>query len=210
MARLLRFGPRGESLRGPTCRRQTRVSVYAYRMHSGSSVKLRAARIGAGLSIRELASHAEVAASTVWRIETGRLDPTVGMLERLLSAAGAGVERRTEPTRATREEAVSLALGQMTAAAVLRDPDRTLNKARNRVLQTLGTTDLASGARRWILEWSRLLDGPLEGVVAALIDPTERGYELRQNTPFTGLISAEDRLRAVRRATRSHRAARSA
>lgn len=179
-------------------------------MHDGSSVRLRAARLGAGLSIRELASRAGVAASTVWRIETGRLDPTVGMLERLLSAAGGSVGWGAEAIRATREEAVSLALGRLTAAAVLMDPERTLSKARNRVLRTLETEDLALGARRWGLEWSQILDGPLEGVVAALIDPTERGYELRQNTPFTGLISDQERLRAVRRATRNHRAARSA
>lgn len=33
-----------------------------------------------------------------------------------------------------------------------------------------------------------LLESPLEDVVAALIDPSERGYGLRQVTPFTGVI----------------------
>lgn len=172
-----------------------------------SSSELRAARLRAGLSIRELAIRADVAASTVWRIEAGRIDPTVGMLGRLLRAAGVGEVRGPGMTR---EEGVSLALGRLTAAALLRDPDRTLLNARKRVRRSLATADLASGARRWNLEWSRLLDGPLEGVVAALIDLSERGYELRQNTPFTGVIPEDERLVAIRQASRAHRAARSA
>jgi len=45
------------------------------------------ARTGAGLSVRALAARADVAASTVSRVEAGTLDPTIGMLERLLAAA---------------------------------------------------------------------------------------------------------------------------
>ncbi len=66
------------------------------------------------------------------------------------------------------------------------------------------------GQKLWAAVWLQVLDGPLEEVVAALIDPGERGYELRQNTPFTGVFSDEERLAAVRRAAREHRAARSA
>jgi transcriptional regulator with XRE-family HTH domain len=49
---------------------------------------VRQARLEAGLSIRALAETAGVSASTVSRIEAGRMDPTVGMLERLLASAG--------------------------------------------------------------------------------------------------------------------------
>lgn len=49
---------------------------------------LRRARLDAGLSIRGLAETAGVSASTVSRIEAGSMDPTVGMLERLLESAG--------------------------------------------------------------------------------------------------------------------------
>ena len=167
--------------------------------------QLRRAREADGISIRELASRAEVAPSTVWRIETGRLDPTVGMLEQLMAAI------RPEPARpATPEAAVSLVLGRLAAAELLRDPDRVLSKARNRVRSMLSNPDLPRGSRRWLAAWQLLLESPLEEVVAALIDPTERGYELRQNTPFTGLVSNEDRLAAVDRVRREHLAARSA
>lgn len=49
---------------------------------------LRGARTSVGLSMRALAARADVATSTIARIESGRVDPTVGMLTRLLSAVG--------------------------------------------------------------------------------------------------------------------------
>lgn len=48
-------------------------------------------RHGAGLSVRALAERAGVPASTVTRIEHGRVDPTWGTLSRLLAAAGVEV-----------------------------------------------------------------------------------------------------------------------
>jgi transcriptional regulator with XRE-family HTH domain len=89
------------------------------------------------VSIRELAKRADVAPSTVWRIEKGRLDPTVGMLERLLRAAA----RESSPMSPTREAAVSLALGRLTAAELLQDPDRVLERARRRTAAMLGAPD---------------------------------------------------------------------
>jgi transcriptional regulator with XRE-family HTH domain len=56
------------------------------------AVVLREARQEAGLSVRGLAASAGVAYSTVARIESGRLDPTTGMLARLLEAAGCWLE----------------------------------------------------------------------------------------------------------------------
>lgn len=53
-----------------------------------ASALVRDARLGAGLSIRALATRADVAYSTVSRIESGQVDPTVGMLTRILDAAG--------------------------------------------------------------------------------------------------------------------------
>lgn len=53
---------------------------------------LREAREAAGLSVRGLAASAGVAYSTVARIESGRLDPTTGMLDRLVEAAGCRLE----------------------------------------------------------------------------------------------------------------------
>ena len=53
---------------------------------------LRDARTSAGLTMRDLAARAHVATSSVARIEAGKIDPTIGMLTRLLSAAGRELE----------------------------------------------------------------------------------------------------------------------
>jgi transcriptional regulator with XRE-family HTH domain len=53
---------------------------------------VRDARTSAGLSLRSLAERAGVATSTVLRIEAGQVDPTVGMLARLMAAAGLELE----------------------------------------------------------------------------------------------------------------------
>jgi transcriptional regulator with XRE-family HTH domain len=167
---------------------------------------LRATRERAGLSIRGLAERAGIAASTVWRIEAGRLDPTTTMVAKLRAATSE--TRGTDEV--TREEAVSLALGRLTASELLRDPDRLLGRARRRVAAMRRRPELTRGGRQVLTEWDRLLAGPLEDVVAALIDPSPRGYELRAMIPFTGVINDETRLRVVRRASREHRATRSA
>jgi transcriptional regulator with XRE-family HTH domain len=56
---------------------------------------LSGARTSAGLTMRALAARADVATSTIARIETGKVDPTVGMLARLLRAAGRELELGT-------------------------------------------------------------------------------------------------------------------
>ena len=58
-------------------------------MGDTAATLLREARTNAGLSRRGLASKAGVPISTISRIEDGRSDPTITMLERLLAAAGA-------------------------------------------------------------------------------------------------------------------------
>lgn len=60
----------------------------------------KAARDRAGLSRRALASRAAVPTSTVSRIEAGEVDPTVGMLERIVEAAGSRLVLALEPADA--------------------------------------------------------------------------------------------------------------
>jgi hypothetical protein len=41
-------------------------------------------------------------------------------------------------------------------------------------------------------EWTALLGRPLPEICAALIDPSDRGQRLRQNSPFAGALSAAE------------------
>jgi transcriptional regulator with XRE-family HTH domain len=57
---------------------------------------IRNSRERAGLSMRALAARADVAYTTVQRIEQGSMDPTVGMLSRLLTAMGERLVMETD------------------------------------------------------------------------------------------------------------------
>jgi transcriptional regulator with XRE-family HTH domain len=61
----------------------------------GPAELVREARQSAGLSARALARLAQVPSSTVLRIESGKVDPTFGMLRRLLEAAGQDLRLRS-------------------------------------------------------------------------------------------------------------------
>jgi len=60
---------------------------------------VRRARQTAGLSARSLAGRARVPTSTVTRVESGQVDPTLGMLRRLLDGAGQELRVGAEPAR---------------------------------------------------------------------------------------------------------------
>ena len=59
-----------------------------------AAMLVKAACEEANLTVRELAGRAGVAASTVSRVERRHMDPTVGMLDRLLDASGHDLELR--------------------------------------------------------------------------------------------------------------------
>ena len=62
-----------------------------------ASSLLRMTRTAAGLSCTALAARAGVPTSTVSRIEADAMDPTVGMLTRVMAAAGRGLELNSKP-----------------------------------------------------------------------------------------------------------------
>jgi hypothetical protein len=53
-------------------------------------------------------------------------------------------------------------------------------------------------AEQLFREWEVLLDRPPSELVQALIDPSSWGRELRQVTPFAGVLSAEERTEVYR------------
>jgi DNA-binding XRE family transcriptional regulator len=77
----------------------SRLCAYMFTLMMKAAVLLRGARTQAHLSVRALAQRAGVAVSTVQRIEQGQVDPTTGMLARLLQAAGQRLELTAAPWR---------------------------------------------------------------------------------------------------------------
>ena len=103
---------------------------------------------------------------------------------------------RTRTQRLTRDQKRSLWLGYAIAGKLALDPDPVMAKAREN-LDHLKSVHSRGQAARWLSEWGRLLAGPVDEVLAVLTSPTPRARELRQNSPFAGVLTDEERLAAL-------------
>ena len=99
------------------------------------------------------------------------------------------LQSRTERLR--REDRRSLWLAYATAGKIVSDPPAAIERARHQIALMRPTA--RGQARLWIDEWSGLLDGPIETLLATVTDPSLRGREMRQNSPFAGLLTDEER-----------------
>lgn len=119
-----------------------------------------------------------------------------------LRSHGTGVHRRLErrdvealvdPER-TRDDRQSLWLHAAVAGRVARDPRGALEKAR----ANLRTMRSAHGLRNpWVDRWERLVDAGPEAVIRALVADTPESAELRQNSPFAGVLTDRERRLAL-------------
>jgi hypothetical protein len=91
----------------------------------------------------------------------------------------------------TRDQRRSLWIAYAVAGRIVNDPEHVLNVARDRLAHLEGR------ANRWTREWDRLLGGDLEFVLQALTSTSQRSRELRQNSPFAGVLSAAERERVL-------------
>jgi transcriptional regulator with XRE-family HTH domain len=174
--------------------------------HTGAEAGLilLAARTEAGLSQRQLAARAGTSGATIAAYERGTKEPRLSTLRRLLEAAGMRLELGYAPTtrrRAvalTREEQRSLALHRAIAVRLAAGPAKVLAKAR-RNLAVMRRANTDGSAEVWLGEWQRRLRGPLAGVIYLLVSTDQHARDLRQVTPFAGVLSDDER-RAIYRA----------
>ena len=91
--------------------------------------------------------------------------------------------------RHTLAEERSLELHGLVAARLREDP-LLLEAARERVRGWLRDHSVTA---RWAEEWLEVLDRPLDEVVAVITDPGERARQLRQTSPFAGVLDPKTR-----------------
>lgn len=110
---------------------------------------------------------------------------------------------RTRTQRLTRDQLRTLWLSHAVAGHLVRDPERVVAHARRNVDKLLGSSARGS-AKVWLHEWSQLLDGPIEGVLEALTSRSPRSRELRQNSPFAGILTERERHEVLASCERFH------
>jgi transcriptional regulator with XRE-family HTH domain len=148
----------------------------------------------AGVSQSALARAAGTSQPTVAAYEAGRKSPTLRTLHRLVKAIGFDMFVDFYPSL-TREERRSLFLHRAIAERLAEDPELVLRLAR-RNLERMREAN--PGAAPLLREWAVLLERPLEDLLPALADPSPRARELRQVTPFAGVLSAPERASVYR------------
>jgi transcriptional regulator with XRE-family HTH domain len=160
--------------------------------------QLRRYRGRAGLSQQALADAAGTSQPTVAAYESGRVTPSMSTLGRLLGACGftIAVVADERVPRWTRVEEKSLAIHRQIAARLLEQPRPTIAKARVN-LDRLHSADRGNAAHL-LDEWDTLLDRPTDEVVTAMLARTQRGIDLRQMTPFAGVLTDTERRKALR------------
>jgi excisionase family DNA binding protein len=92
----------------------------------------------------------------------------------------------------TRDQRRSLWLSHAVAGKLVADPEAVLAQARQN-LERMRVAHTRGQAARWLDEWERLLDGPIEDVLVALTSSTPRARELRQNSPFAAVLTETER-----------------
>lgn len=106
--------------------------------------------------------------------------------------------------RATRDQTRSLLMAHAVAGRIVTDPDRALDLAR-RNLRGARERSARGSTAVWIDEWEQLLDRPLPEILTALTSPSPRSRELRQNNPFAGLLTSEERAAVLETARHQRR-----
>jgi transcriptional regulator with XRE-family HTH domain len=148
----------------------------------------------ARLTQADLAAAAGTSQPTIAAYEAGAKSPTLDTVRRLAEAAGLEMSVAFHSPM-VREERRSLHLHRAIARRLADDPAATLQQAR-RTLALMRKHHPEAGSL--LREWAVLLARPVEELIPALTDPSPRGRELRQVTPFAGVLSPAERAEAYR------------
>jgi transcriptional regulator with XRE-family HTH domain len=158
---------------------------------------IRILRAVLGVSQAQLAAMAGTSQPTIASYESGSKSPTWRTIVRVVEAAGEGCYAWVGPVM-TRDQRRSLALHVAIAAELAARPSEVLETARRNVTVMRA---VAPGAAHLLDEWGRILELPPRLVTSRMLDPSDHGRDLRQVTPFSGVLDARSRA-AVYRAFR--------
>jgi excisionase family DNA binding protein len=113
----------------------------------------------------------------------------------------------TDPPRLNPQERQSRWLHAAVAARLVSDPARTLERAQHN-LRRLRAAHPSGMSRRWLDRWQAIIDAGPDAVLDTLTSDSPVAVELRQNSPFAGVLSDSERM-SILTAFREVRGARS-
>lgn len=119
---------------------------------------------------------------------------TVGTHRRIRRADVEVAQARTR--KMSRDQRRSQWLNTAIAGKLVADPEAVLSKARHNATAML-ERGARGQARVWLERWKELLDEPPDRVIEALTSPSPWARELRQNSPFAGVLTEDERRRVL-------------
>ena len=149
----------------------------------------------------ELARAAGTSQPTVAAYESGSKSPTLTTVDRLATSVGKeAVVVFVAPL--TREDRRSLALHRKIAQRLRQAPETVLETAQTNVQQM---REQHPHARTLLDEWDRILARPVESIIETLVDPSTHTRDLRNVTPFAGVLTDAERTAVYKRFTEVER-----
>ena len=164
--------------------------------------EVRQLREKARVTQAELADSAGTSQPTVAAYEAGRKSPTLRTLRRLAASVGWEMEISFTPAM-TREDRRSLFLHNAIAEQLRRSPDRVRRKAQRNLRRM---RDRHPEAGPLLDEWAEILEGPVSEMIDVMLDSSVHARDLRQVTPFAGVLTATQRADVYREFRRRERA----
>ena len=154
---------------------------------------VRQLRLQTCITQQELADTAGTSQSTIAAYEAGTKSPTLRTIEKLANSLGQEMTATYMP-RLTREDHRSLAFHRAIAEILRKKPTTVLSRARSN-LRKLST--IQPGARSLFEHWKAWLKLPVEELVLKILDPLPEAREMRQVSPFSGVLNPQDRARIL-------------
>jgi transcriptional regulator with XRE-family HTH domain len=158
---------------------------------------VRTMKSNSGHPLRELARRAKTSAAALVDYEAGRHEPKLSTLQRIADATGCDLIVEVRP-RLTHPEKRSLELHRLIAEKLSEDEIGVVGKALRRI-ESMRAADPEGRNSKYVDAWDQLLSGPRNELKATLVSTDQVARDLRQSSPFGGVLGDEERLDVIRR-----------
>jgi transcriptional regulator with XRE-family HTH domain len=169
--------------------------------------RIRSERLLRDIGVRELARRLGVSPGAVSQWERGEERGTIrrSTLEKALRGIDPHLDV-TEPKHRVqpapfqrREQRVSYELHREIAKRLIDSPDEVLSAVGPNI-ERMRQVVRGPRAHEWLDEWQRLAKGDLGTLIGVMLGTDQHSIDLRQNSPFAGVLSRDERIDAIERA----------
>ncbi len=142
-----------------------------------------------GVTQSEFADAVQTSQPAVAAYESRAKSPTWRTVERMASSVGLACYPLVGMPF-TRDQARSMVLHSAISRELRTRGESVIALARRNVCHMRSRNPCASPL---LDEWERILEGSVDQIVARMLDPSEHGRDLRQVTPFAGVLTSAQR-----------------